>query len=339
MNSSEMAATQTQAPISGQEQGRPIPHSHTHLHHKEHSNGGRNVANHEHVSQIEGQPKGRFSWMKKLMNNNRGGEEKRHDSAHRSFSRRFSASGRHEEGTLHAKDAGGGKTRGTNRTGAGYPLADSRSAVSGLSKEECGSNFTGDDKLSVAASVKSIKSGRTANIGARMSEISSLVSNSEPSGFSDTFSNKPLYSVQPSELDVDRVGSCEDDNYDRVSDYRSFGPAPSEYTAESVVQQQSAANSDLFKAPAVPRKFAQDAASMVTLASSIKSRRRRRSIDTNASTTAIAPASILERIAGGTSPAAGSLNGRSMSGTGSIGGNLSANGAEQESHSSVSIKS
>ncbi|VUG18910.1 DEBR0S4_05512g1_1 [Brettanomyces bruxellensis] len=227
----------------------------------------------------------------------------------------------------------------TNRTGAGYPLADSRSAVSGLSKEECGSNFTGDDKLSVAASVKSIKSGRTANIGARMSEISSLMSNSEPSGFSDTFSNKPLYSVQPSELDVDRVGSSEDDNYDRVSDYRSFGPAPSEYTAESVIQQQSAANSDSLKAPAVPRKFAQDAASMVTLASSIKSRRRRRSIDTNASTTAIAPASILERIAGSTSPAAGSLNGRSMSGAGSIGGNLSANGAEQESHSSVSIKS
>jgi len=339
-----MPAIQTQAPISGGQQGHLASHNHTHTHHKEHSNG---ATNNVHTSAIEGQTKGRFSWMKKLMNNSRGGnEDKRHDSTHHPFSRRFSGSGRHDENLLRTKnseksDASEAKElKGAKRQQEPHVLlSDNRSAMSGLSRDDSASNLTGDDKLSFAASVKSIKSGRTANIGSRLSEISSVVSNNGQSGISDTFSNKPLYSVQPSELDVDRSGSPEDDNYDRASDYRSFGTSPSEYTAESVMQQQPAGNSELSKAPNVPRKFVQDAASIMTLASSVKSRRRRRSMDTNSSTAAIAPASILERIAGTASPAAGSVNGRSVSGAGSTGGNRSVNGAEQESHSSVSIKS
>ncbi|GME84210.1 unnamed protein product [[Candida] boidinii] len=60
-----------------------------------------------------------------------------------------------------------------------------------------------------------------------------------------------------------------------------------------------------------------DSASVITIASSTRQRSRRRSIDTNASTSAIPPASIFERIYNsGTMPTASSINTNFTSGTG-----------------------
>ncbi|VEU23142.1 DEKNAAC104282 [Brettanomyces naardenensis] len=346
-----------------------------------HHSSTHHAGHNEHFSTADHRPSdsngksGRFSWVKKLMNNGKSGnwEEKRRYSDRRpsnegEISSKSAASSKKvtvDEGSLKRGNSGLGKS-------INFSL-DTNSSVadSGL-----------DDVFSGSASVRSIKSGKTASAG-RAGDMGSFISNGEGSVLSDGVSTRPLYSLHDSDLeeeeekkkkkDTDTEEEDDDDEQEPDGEVADGDEAdgdvededaangeyvewngPSSLTAETCstnsspvtlpipghLSYGSAIGGTTTPLSLAPRSLTQigDAASVVTLASSTRNRRRRRSIDTNASTTAIPPASIMERIAGTSTPASSSLKGLYMSTTTSSCGNETY-GNEGESVESYSVKS
>lgn len=229
--------------------------------------------------------KGKFAWVRKLMNN-RNGDEK------------------HREPDLDTQSSDSSRNYNGNES-----VISKGTTLYTPSYSEEQSMMTGDERYSTNTSLRSIKSGKTGRNGeiGRNADLGSMMSGTEASMTSDAFSTKPLYSVHGSELDVGTIDEKEPEDED--NDYPSIANVTSEtsgdecpqYTAESVKTNPSLAREQ----GSSPRQLAQsingsmlDASSVVTLASSTKNWSSRLSVDTNASTTAIPPASILERIKG-----------------------------------------